>query len=132
MAAAHLEGRAFAEAVGFFGGLPPEVVQAEELHDLLLPTLRADFRLVADYRYREDEPLEIRVHLVNGTEDPHVRGDVLRGWASECREEPTRHEAVGGHFYFEQEPQVLTGLLRELAARAGVGVSTPVTHVEVI
>ncbi len=47
-----LRGREFAEAVGFFGGLPPEVVKAQELHDLLLPPMIADFQLVAGYQRR--------------------------------------------------------------------------------
>lgn len=132
VAAARLDGREFAEAVGFFGGLPPEVVEAEELHDLLLPALRADFRLVADYRYRAEEPLAIRVHLANGSEDPHVRGEALRGWSDECRAAPIRHEMPGGHFYFEPDPEALIGLLRGVAAQAGLRVQLAEQHVELI
>jgi surfactin synthase thioesterase subunit len=125
VATARLQGRKFAEAVGFFGGIPPEVVEAEELYELFLPSLRADFRMVAGYRYHSDEPLAIRVHLVNGIEDPHVRGAVLNGWADECCEEPTRHETVGGHFYFERDPSALIGLLCDLEQ---VLVSSPSAH----
>jgi surfactin synthase thioesterase subunit len=114
VAASQLEGRAFAEAVGFFGGLPPELVAAEELHDLVLPTLQADFALVAGYRYRPAEPLEIRVHLVNGRDDQHVRGDALEGWAEECTTAPTVTAMAGGHFYFDPDPSALLAVLGEL------------------
>lgn len=58
--AARLEGREFTEAVGFFGGLPPEVMADESLQELLLPNLRADFRMVAGYAYRPAAPCPYR------------------------------------------------------------------------
>lgn len=132
VATARLQGREFAEAVAFFGGLPPEMLAAEELYDLVLPALCSDFRLVAGYRYQVAEPLAIRVHLVNGVEDPHVGGDVLHGWADECAEPPSRLQAAGGHFYFQQDPAVLIGLLSSLAERRRHPAHSPEPHVELI
>jgi surfactin synthase thioesterase subunit len=132
VAAARLEGRDFARAVGFFGGLPPEVVAAEDLYDVLLPPLQADFRMVAGYRYRPAAPLEVGLHLVNGVDDPHVGSDVLAGWAGECQTEPTRHDAIGGHFYFEEHPETLIDLLLSLALSAEVDPSDDAHHVEYI
>ncbi|MEV3991487.1 alpha/beta fold hydrolase [Streptomyces sp. NPDC049837] len=112
---ARLEGRAFTEAVGFFGGLPPEVVADEALAELLLPNLRADFRMVAHYRYREDAPLTVPVTLINGVDDPHVKEAGLEPWERECVGEPDQRWVSGGHFYFQDDPGALTGLLRSLA-----------------
>jgi len=123
---AGLRGREFAEAVGFFGGLPPEIVAAEELHDLLLPGLRADFRLVAEYEYRPAAPLPIGVSLINGREDPHVDPAALQPWREETVEAPAYHWSPGGHFYFEERPQAVADVLRTVAA------STPAHHVELI
>lgn len=114
VAAAALEGREFAEAVGFFGGLPQEVVAAEELHDLLLPALQADFRLVAGYQYRSAEPLAIGLSLINGRADPHVRPPMVEPWARETTTPPVPHWADGGHFYFETDPSAVTSVLRAL------------------
>ncbi|HET9116591.1 MAG TPA: alpha/beta fold hydrolase [Pseudonocardiaceae bacterium] len=132
VAAARLHGREFAEAVAFFGGLPPEMLAAEELYDLVLPGLYSDFQLVAGYRYRGAEPLTVRVHLVNGADDPHVGGDVLHGWTAECVEPPTRLQAAGGHFYFEQDATVLTELLSSLAERHRECTRSREPHVELI
>lgn len=112
---AKLEGRAFAEAVAFFGGLPPEVVAAEELHELLLPRLIADFRMVAGFRHQVEPPLQIPVHLVNGVDDPHVQGAALEGWEAETVLPVQRHLTDGGHFYFESDPSFLVDLLRRVA-----------------
>jgi surfactin synthase thioesterase subunit len=118
IAAARLEGRAFARAVGFFGGLPPEVVDDEELHDVVLPPLLADFRLVAGYRYEPAAPLNATLHLVQGEDDPHVLASSLEPWSAEVTTAPRMLQVRGGHFYFEQDSTLLVRLLRDLALAA--------------
>ncbi|MFI7546992.1 thioesterase II family protein [Actinoplanes sp. NPDC049599] len=112
--AAALRGRAFAEAIGSFGGLPAEVVAAEELHDLLLPGVQADFRLVAGYRYRPAAPLPIGITLVNGVDDNHVTAERVAGWAGETTLPVDTRWAPGGHFYLSTDPQPVLEVLRGL------------------
>jgi surfactin synthase thioesterase subunit len=129
---ARLRGKAFTQAVGFFGGLPPAVVEDEDLADLLLPGLRADFQLVAGYRYRSAASLAIPVTLVNGEEDPHVKDAGLEPWQQECAIAPACRWVSGGHFYFDGRPDVITDILRTVV-RAGRGVpGHGDEHVEVI
>jgi surfactin synthase thioesterase subunit len=109
-----LEGKAFAEAIGFFGGLPPEVIADEELQEILLPSLIADFHLAVGYHYRPGPPLAVNVSLINGQADPHVGTEQLEPWRNEVREPPVYHWVDGGHFYFEQRPEAATDLLRTL------------------
>ena len=111
---AKLEGKAFAEALGFFGGLPPELVHDEELHELLLPGVIADFRMAAGYRYRPAAPLAIDVTLVNGLDDPHVGAAQIEAWKQDSRSEPATRWCEGGHFYFEDHPTFVTDLLLEI------------------
>ena len=82
--------------------------------DALLPGVQADFRLVADYRYRPAPLLRCGVSLINGREAPHVRDGLLPEWAAECRDEPEYHWADGGHFYFRQRPEAVADVLRSL------------------
>ncbi|MCX4783098.1 thioesterase II family protein [Streptomyces sp. NBC_01264] len=129
---ARLEGREFTEAVGFFGGLPPEVMADETLQELLLPHLRADFRMVAGYTYRPAAPLSVPVTLINGLDDPHVSEAGLEPWERECLRPPARHWNQGGHFYFEGRSRTVTDILRSLLPGAP-GVGQPVDgHVELI
>jgi surfactin synthase thioesterase subunit len=118
VAAARLDGRDFAEAVAFFGGLPNDVVNDEELQEILLPPLLADFRLVVGYRYRRAAPLTASLHLVNGEDDPHVSTSTLEPWDAEVRATPRRVRTGRGHFYFEQDSSGLVRLLRDLALAA--------------
>ena len=111
---AKLEGKALAEAIGFLGGLPPEVLADEDLRDLLLPRLVADMRMAVTYRFRQAPPLTIGISLINGRDDPHVGIAVLRAWADVCSTPPAYHWADGGHFYFERQPAAVIGLLRHV------------------
>ena len=110
-ALAELEGKPFAEALSFFGGLPPEVFAEEDVLELLLPGLIADFRMAAGYRYRPAAPLAINVSLISGRDDPHVGAAELGPWQDECLYPPTSHRADGGHFYFYNQPWTVTDLL---------------------
>jgi surfactin synthase thioesterase subunit len=114
LAIAGLTGREFAEAIGFFGGLPPEVIADEELHEVLLPSLIADFRMAVGYRYQAGPPLPVNVSLINGREDPHVGVEQLEPWRGEVAQAPDYHWVDGGHFYFEKRPEAVTDLLRTL------------------
>lgn len=122
-AIAQLEGREFAEAICFFGGLSPEVAADEDVRALLLPGLIADFRLAVGYRYRPAAQLSVPLTLINGRTDPHIGAAKLEPWRNESAA-PAQHWSDGGHFYFEQQPDAVTDVLRDIV-RAD-------QHVEVI
>ena len=129
---AALKGREFADAVGFFGGLPPEALASDDLLELLLPGIMADFRTVAGYRYRPAEPLSCAVTLLNGRNDPHVDSAGLADWSLECRGEPDVRWVDGGHFYFDADPAAVVDVLRECAAPAAASAAGAHQHVEMI
>lgn len=111
---AKLTGAEFAQAIGFFGGLPAEVIADEDVRDLLLPGLIADFRMAVGYRYQPGPPLPVAATLVIGRDDPHVRPEQTEPWSSEFRWPPDCHWVDGGHFYFEQSPAAVIEILRSV------------------
>jgi surfactin synthase thioesterase subunit len=111
---ATLSGAEFAEEIGFFGGLAPEVIADPELRDLLLPGLIADFRMAVGYRYLARAPLAVPATVVVGRDDPHVRAEQVAPWDREFTWPPDRVWVDGGHFYFEPDPSAITGILRSL------------------
>jgi medium-chain acyl-[acyl-carrier-protein] hydrolase len=82
-----------------FNGAPVEVLQNEELLNLMLPTIRADFALCDTYEYHPEPPLECPMTIYGGLEDHEVEAERLAAWsemtvgACEIRMFP------GGHFY---------------------------------
>jgi surfactin synthase thioesterase subunit len=111
---AKLTGSQFAEAIGFFGGLPAEVIADEEVRDLLLPGLIADFRIAVGYRYQPEPRLAVPATLVVGRDDPHVKAAQIEPWSDEFTWPPDRRWVDGGHFYFEPRPAAAVGILRSL------------------
>jgi surfactin synthase thioesterase subunit len=111
---AELTGAEFAEAIGFFGGLAPEVIADPELRDLLLPGLIADFRMAVGYRYQPGSRIAVPATLVVGRDDPHVRQEQIAAWDSEFSWPPDRHLVDGGHFYFDPDPGSIIRILRSL------------------
>lgn len=114
---AMLSGQEFAEAVGFFGGLSAEVIADEEMRELLLPSVIADFHMAVGYRYIRGTLLDIPGTIVIGRDDPHVEEDAAGLWADEFVEPVCRHWVSGGHFYFDDRPETIIEILRQ-AVRA--------------
>lgn len=122
---AKLSGREFAEAIGFFGGLSAEVIADDEMRELLLPGIIADFQMAVGYRYaQQPEPLDLRATVVVGRDDPHVALAQVEPWDREFATPADRYWVEGGHFYFDTDPSRITGVL--------TGMVTADQHVELI
>jgi surfactin synthase thioesterase subunit len=117
---AGLEGQSLADAVALYGGLRPEILDDPELQEFILPDVRDDFRMVAEYRYRTAAPVPFGISLVNGVDDALVPREDLADWSRECAAEPETHWAEGGHFYFERHPEAVTELIRRAAEALSV------------
>ena len=82
-----------------FDGAPAEALQNDELLDLMLPTIRADFELCETYEYHPESPLECPITIYGGIDDHEVEAERLAAWskmtvgACEIRMFP------GSHFY---------------------------------
>ncbi|MEK2472161.1 MULTISPECIES: thioesterase II family protein [Streptomyces] len=112
---AGLSGQSLTEALAVYGGLRPEILADPELQDFILPDIRADFEMVARYRYRPAAALPFGVSLVNGEDDPLVHRDDLVDWSRECTGKPETRWATGGHFFFEDHPEAVTEAIRRAA-----------------
>lgn len=111
---AKLTGKEFAEAIGFFGGLSADVIADEEMRDLLLPGVIADFHMAVGYHYQPGPPLEMPVTVVVGRDDPHVREAQVKSWDRESTEPVGQRWVDGGHFYFESRPTSIIEILAEI------------------
>lgn len=99
-----------------YNGAPAEVLDEPELMALMLPTVRADFAMAADYEYRAGERLAIPLSVYGGDRDPHVRYEDLGRWQDETNEPITMHCFPGDHFFIQSAHEaVLAQLQIELA-----------------
>lgn len=108
------QGQEFADALVFFGGLPAEVLAEEDVLEVLLPGVRADFELAAQYRYQPAPPLEIPATVITGEGDPHIHEAKVAPWRAEFVQQPDVRWVPGGHFYFENDPALIIDVLRHV------------------
>jgi medium-chain acyl-[acyl-carrier-protein] hydrolase len=65
------------------GALPEAVIAHQELLDLVLPALEADFALLETAVYTAEPPLSCPITVFGGAADPQVDGAALAAWATQ-------------------------------------------------
>ncbi|MEE6259651.1 thioesterase II family protein [Plantactinospora sonchi] len=91
-----------------------------DLRELLLPALRADYRLIETYR--PDRPPTVTTPIVGylGDADPAYRPDDMASWADVTTAGCTVHILPGGHFYLDpQEKKLVSNIASHLAGITG-------------
>jgi len=99
------------------GGVPPEVLADDELFELLLPVIRADFAAFEDYVHTPTEPLDLELVALVGREDPYVDESDVAGWARHTRGPFRVHTLDGDHFLLRHNDAAVR-VVGQLAAAA--------------
>jgi medium-chain acyl-[acyl-carrier-protein] hydrolase len=104
---------AFRDALRDLEGTPEAVLAHDELMELLLPTLRADFELCEKYVHDGNDPLGCPILTIGGTSDPNVTAAELGDWRAMTRGVYTEHILQGGHFFLEEHAAGILALVSE-------------------
>lgn len=103
----------FLEALRRFGGTPPEVFAHQELLDIVLPTLRADFTLCDGYRHVPEAPLDCPFILYAGRQDSEVSPAEVEAWGEHTTQGARLRLFPGDHFFLHSNRDLL---LRAMAS----------------
>lgn len=103
------------------GGTDQSMLDNAEVMEMVLPGLRADYRALGGYRWREGEPLAAPVTVLVGDSDPMVSVEEAVTWREHTRGDFALKVFSGGHFYLadhlgEIAATVSEGLLAKAAA----------------
>ena len=102
--------------VSRLSGTDPGLFDDEELVRFVLPALRADYRAVETYRYRQAEPLRSPISVLTGDRDPRVTLDDARAWEQHTDGAFTLRVFPGGHFYLnDQRAEVASAITASVA-----------------
>lgn len=91
----------FLDALEQLGGTPVEVLRNQELMQIFIPMMRADFTLYEQYIYKDRKPLHIPLIVCGGEYDQDVSKEELQAWQQHSDRAFTMHMFAGGHFYLE-------------------------------
>lgn len=109
---------AFIEVLRQYAGTPPEVLDSRELISLLLPTIRADFALAENYRYRFAPLLPIPISTFAGTTDDNKAPGQVDGWQKETSHACQTTWFEGGHFFLNSQRDAVLGQINDELALA--------------
>jgi medium-chain acyl-[acyl-carrier-protein] hydrolase len=102
---------ALVERLREFNGAPAEALQNDELLDLMLQTIRADFELCETYEYHPEPRLECSMTIYGGLGDRGVDAQRLAAWSEMTLGVCEMRMFPGDHFYINS-PQA--GFLQTL------------------
>lgn len=96
-------------------GMQAELLNPDFL-PLLLPALRADFRIVETYQYRAQAPLECDIIVFGGEDDVTVSEKGLHDWSNHTRGRCEVRIVPGDHFSVVRSRYLLTNAIRQRIA----------------
>jgi medium-chain acyl-[acyl-carrier-protein] hydrolase len=96
-------------------GIPTEVFENDEVMQIMLPVLRADFAVFETYAYSTEPPLDCAISSLGGLQDDRVgRGD-LEAWRDQTTAAFSLRMFPGNHFFLNTIPPLfLQALAQEL------------------
>jgi len=114
----------FLNSLKELGGIPNEILQNEEMLDLQLPVLRADFELIENYQYIASEPLECPILVFGGLDDPRVSREQLEGWTIHTSAKFESRYFTGDHFFINAVKETIIGEIVSSWRHSGASVAT--------
>lgn len=98
-----LPNAALIDELKVYNGTPSEVLESRELMALMLPTIRADFALAENYRYRPGPLLPMPISVFAGKQDDNKAPGQVDGWKKETSNTSHVTWFEGGHFFVNTE-----------------------------
>jgi acyl transferase domain-containing protein/surfactin synthase thioesterase subunit len=96
----------FIEILRTIRGTPEKVLQNQELMQMLLPTIRADFAILETFLYVNEKPLDFPIHAFGGMQDSKISQEDLAAW-SEQTNQFELNMFPGDHFFCESDRKLL-------------------------
>jgi medium-chain acyl-[acyl-carrier-protein] hydrolase len=105
----------FLREIRELNGTPEAVLRNDELLQLLIPILRADFAVCETYEYTPEAPLTCPIAAFGGIEDADVPREDIAAWSHQTTSSCSLRMFPGGHFYLlDQGPLLLREVSRQL------------------
>lgn len=101
----------FIEEIKRLNGTPKEVLEHEELMQLMVPLLRADFGICQTYQYVDEAPLSCPVSAYGGLQDGDVPKENLDAWRAQTNVHFNMRMLPGDHFFIHSAEPLLLRLL---------------------
>jgi len=95
------------------GGTPEEVYQNNSLMDIFLRVLRADYKLLETYLYRQYHQYDCDISLFYGNNDETTAGN-MGEWVKYTNGDTAKHVFIGGHFFLTEHVKELVSIINQI------------------
>ncbi|MFG0409195.1 thioesterase II family protein [Pseudomonas sp. FYR_11] len=96
-------------------GTADDLLANQDLMNLMLPIVRADFLLCGRYVYLERKPLACALHVLAGQDD-RATGDQLQAWRQETTGDFSMRTFPGKHFFIHHYERSILDHISEVLA----------------
>ncbi|MEO6220985.1 MAG: alpha/beta fold hydrolase [Ginsengibacter sp.] len=91
-------------------GMPDEILENDDLLDYYEPILRSDFKASEVYVYKNDDPLDIPITVITGTEEDMEIADIEL-WQKETTQTVDFKRLPGNHFFIYNHAQAIIRII---------------------
>ncbi len=107
----HLSSDEFWQRISQYGGLPPALVEHQELKELYEPIVRADFAALENYEHLERPKMNIPTSILYGNQD--IPKHELLSWQDHFSNEIEFIEKGGGHFFCYEQADEMISIIKD-------------------
>jgi medium-chain acyl-[acyl-carrier-protein] hydrolase len=108
-----LPAKEFAEELRRLNGTPPEVLEHEELMELMIPLLRADFEVCQTYSYTQEPALDCPITAFAGLKDEEANDEMVGAWREQTTRSFKLHMMPGDHFFLHSAQQRILSIIAQ-------------------
>lgn len=100
--------------ISSLGGTPKEILDNEDIINLYLPIIKADYKITETYEYKKKNSLiSSSCHILYGSEDDITLEELLE-WENHTCDIPTFYKVSGGHFFIKNQENMVINLLNQI------------------
>lgn len=88
-------------------GTPPNILKHNDIMEMMLPALRADFKICETYTYTQEPPLACPISVFGGIDDDELTRDELAAWREQTSGSFALHMCEGNHFFLHDARETL-------------------------
>lgn len=107
-----LSDKDFTKEIIKYGGMPAEVVKEKKLMEMVIPILKADFKILDSYEYtKKDNKLNCEISVLVGKDDNGAKIEELKEWNEHTNSGCNIFQFDGGHFYVNDNIEKITNII---------------------
>lgn len=99
-----------------YNGMPNEILDCEEILNLFLPIIRADFTVSETYCYTDVDILPVNITAISGCHDSTVLEADMKEWSRYTCKNFSHFSLEGDHFFIKSAQEKLLDIIKAVAS----------------